>query len=216
MILDGVLNAEQYYHNDWRDSVDQMDEAIEKFSSFCHSAGPKKCSFWGPTTADITARLDGIIHQLQNHPVPVSGVQSRDLPALVTYSDLKTLFINTVYTPLASFPAMADILHQLERGEVSALAGMVDGLGITSDAGYVIRCADSYRRNRLDTVEEFKSFVEYTVSKSKYIGDIWPIYVKTILCRSIRPQLPDSMVVQGRQPSLSLPPLYILQTLSSE
>ncbi|RYP55895.1 hypothetical protein DL771_012271 [Monosporascus sp. 5C6A] len=198
MILDGVVNAEQYYDNDWRDNVDQMDEAMGKFSSFCHSAGPETCSFWGPTPADITTRMDGIIHQLQNHPVPVSGVQSRDLPALVTYSDLKALFINAIYAPLRSFPVMADILHQLERGDVSALAGMFDGLRITSDARLVIQCADSYRRNRLTTIEEFKSYVEYTVSKSKYIGDIYPIFLETILCRSFRPQLPDSMVVQGR------------------
>ncbi|KAI0452638.1 Alpha/Beta hydrolase protein [Xylaria acuta] len=205
MILDGLLNAEQYYDNDWRDNVDQMDEAMEKFSSFCHSAGPETCSFWGPTPADITARMDGIIYQLQNHPIPVSGVQSRDLPTLVTYSDLKALFINTIYTPLASFPVMADILHQLERGDVSALAGMFDGLGTTSDAGHVIQCADSYRRNRLTTIEQFKSYVEYTVSRSKYIGDIWPIFTETILCRSLRPQLPDSMVVQGPISGLDRP-----------
>lgn len=197
MILDGVLNAEQYYDNDWRDNVDQMDEAMEQFSGFCHSAGPETCSFWGLTPADITARMDGIIHQLQNHPIPVSEVQSRDLPKLVTYSDLKALFINTIYTPLASFPVMADILHQFERGNVSALAGMFEGLGVTSDAGHVIQCADSYRRNRLTTIEEFKSYVEYTVSESKYIGDICPIFVETILCRSFRPQLPDSMMIQG-------------------
>jgi pimeloyl-ACP methyl ester carboxylesterase len=45
MILDGVVNAEQYYNNDWRDNVDQMDEAMKKFSSFCHFAGPEKCVF---------------------------------------------------------------------------------------------------------------------------------------------------------------------------
>ncbi|RHZ44268.1 uncharacterized protein CDV56_101295 [Aspergillus thermomutatus] len=198
MILDGVVNAEQYYNNDWRDNVDQMDEAMEKFSSFCHSAGPEKCSFWGPTPANITARMDCIIHQLQNHPVPVSGVRSRDLPTLVTYSDLKALFLKTIYAPLEKFPVMADILHQLERGDVSALAGMFDGLNSISDARLAIQCADSYRRNRLTTMEEFKSYVEYTISKSKYIGDIYPIYQENILCRSFRPQLPDSMVVQGR------------------
>lgn len=216
MILDGVMNAEQYYDNDWRDNVDQMDEAMEIFSSYCHSAGSETCSFWGPTPADITTRMDGIIHQLQNHPVPVSGVQSRDPPTLVTYSDLKALFINTIYTPVRSFPVMADILHQLEGGDVSALAGMFDGLVITSDARLVIQCADSYRRNRLTTIEEFKGYVEYTVSKSKYIGDIYPIFLENILCRSMRPQLPDSMVVQGRQPSfclsLSLSLFDILET----
>ncbi|KAK7428992.1 hypothetical protein QQZ08_004399, partial [Neonectria magnoliae] len=197
MVLDGVVNAEEYYNNDWRDNVDQMDEAMKKFSSFCHSAGPKACSFWGPTPADITARMDALIHQLQNHPVPLSGVQTRDLPTLVTYSDLKALFFTTIYAPLVSFPVMADILHQLERGDASALAGMSDGLAITSDARLAIQCADSYRRNRLTTIEKFKSYVKYTVSKSKYIGDIYPISLETILCRSFRPQLPDSMVFQG-------------------
>jgi len=197
MILDGVVNAEQYYNNDWRDNVDQMDEAMESFSSFCHSAGPEKCSFWGPTPAHITTRMDGIIHHLQNHPVPVSGVQSRDLPTLVTYSDLKALFLSSIYTPLAKFPLMADILHQLERGNVSALVGMFDGLNSTSDARLAIQCADSYWRNGPTTIEEFKRYVEYTISKSKYIGDIYPIFLETILCRSFRPQLPDSMVVQG-------------------
>lgn len=204
MILDGAVDAEQYYNNDWIDNVDQTDEAMGTFSSFCHSAGPEACSFWGPTPADITARIDSIIHQLQNHPVPISGVPSRDLPTLVTVSDLKALFINTVYRPVATFPVMAGILHQLEGGDVSALAGLFDGLDITSDARLAIQCADSYRRNRLTTVEEFKSYVEYTVSESKYIGDIYPIFLENILCRSFRPQLPDSMVVQGMQPSLCI------------
>ncbi|KAI1869017.1 uncharacterized protein JN550_006004 [Neoarthrinium moseri] len=198
MILDGVLDAEQYYDNDWRDNVDQMDETMEMFSSFCHSAGPETCSFWGPTPADITARMDCIIDQLQNHPVALSGVQSRNLPELVTYSDLKALFINATYAPLASFPDMADILHQLEHGNVSSLRGKFVGQDITSDARLVIQCTDSYRRNRLTTIKEFGSYVEYTTSKSKYIGDIYPIFLETILCRSFRPQLPDSMVVQGR------------------
>jgi pimeloyl-ACP methyl ester carboxylesterase len=201
MILDGVLNAEQYYNNYWTDNVDQMDEAMETFSTFCYSAGPEKCTFWGPTPANITARMDGIIRQLQNHPVPLSGVGDPDLPTMVTYSDVKALFLNTLYIPLARFPSMADILHQAECGNVSALAGMYDQSNSITDARLAITCTDSYRRNRLTTIEEFKSWAEYTIFKSKYIGDIYPIFLEGILCRSFRPQLPDSMVVQGSQHS---------------
>ncbi|KAG2412177.1 hypothetical protein HFD88_009733 [Aspergillus terreus] len=197
MILDGVLNAEQYYNNNWSETADQMDAAMDQFSSLCHSAGPKRCSFWGPSPANITARMDATIHQLQHHPVPVSGVASRDLPTMVTYSDLKALFLNAIYAPLVRFPVMADILHQLERGDVSALASMFDSLNAISDARLAIQCADSYRSNNLTTLGEFKSYVEYMISRSKYIGDIYPIYQDNILCRSFRPQLPDSMVVQG-------------------
>lgn len=211
LVLDGVMNAEQYYANDWRDNVDQMDEAMEKFSTLCHSAGPGNCSFWGPTPADITTRLDHIIRQFQNHPVPISGIvesrESRDLlPTMVTYSDLKALLLNSVYRPGAQFPIMADVLHQVEGGNVSALAGMFDPSLSTSNDRLVIQCADVSRSNRLSTIEDFKGYVEYTTSKSKYLGDIYPIFLDNILCRSTRPQLQDSMVVQGEQsvPFLSL------------
>ena len=205
MVLDGVVNAEQYYNNDWRDNVEQMEEAMETFSTSCHAAGPERCFFWGPTPANITARLDNIIEQLRGHPVPVSGVQTRALPSLITVSDLKALFLNAIYSPTALFPVMAGILHQIELGDVSALVGMFDKLDITSDARLIIQCADSYGRNRPASIEDFRGYVEYTVSKSKYVGDIYPIYVEQILCRSFRPQLPDSMVVQGRL-SLPIPP----------
>ncbi|KAJ5519100.1 Peptidase S33 tripeptidyl aminopeptidase-like C-terminal [Penicillium expansum] len=178
MILDGVMNAEQYYNNYWTDNVDQMDEAMETFSTFCHSAGPEKCSFWGPTPANITARMNSIIRQFQNHPVPLSGIIDSNLPTMVTYSDLKTLFLNTLYTPLAGFPSMADILHQAERGNFSALAGMYDQSTPITDARLAITCTDSYRRNKLTTIEEFKIWVEYMIFKSKYIGDIYPTYLE--------------------------------------
>ena len=200
MILDGVLNAEQYYDNNWRDNVDRMDETMEKFSSFCHSAGPSNCPFWGPTPDNITARMDSIIYDLQSHPVPISGVQDGGLPTMATYSDLKAALLDAIYNPVANFPLMANILHQFERGNVSGLVGyFASYANSTSNDRLAIQCADSYRTNKLTTIEEFKSYVEYTVSKSKYIGDIYPIYQDSILCRSFRPQLPDSMSVHGMQ-----------------
>jgi pimeloyl-ACP methyl ester carboxylesterase len=213
MILDGVLDAEQYYDNNWRDVTDQMDETIGKFSSLCHSAGPERCSFWGPSPANITARLDRIILDLQSHPVAVSRAHRQGLPTMVTYSDLKDFIFTNIYTPLSGFPAIADVLHQLENGNATALADLSDGLGITLDAGFVIRCVDSYRRNKLATIEEFKSYVEYMVSTSKYTGDIFPIVAENIVCRSFRPQLPESMDIQSTHNSL-LTSLRILSPMS--
>ena len=201
MVLDGVLDAEQYYHNDWRDVLDQMDEAMATFSNHCHTAGPDKCSFWGATPENITARLDGIIAQLRDHPIPIAGIDTRHIPRLVTYSDLKAMFLSALYLPAIRFPLMADILHQVENGNASALAGMWEtSVWITSDARMVIQCADSYSRNRLTTLEAFKEYVEYTTNKSKYIGDIYPLFIESILCRSFKPELPDSMLARGVLP----------------
>ncbi|CAI7646519.1 unnamed protein product [Penicillium manginii] len=205
MILDGVLNADQYYNNYWTDNVDQMDEAMETFSTFCHYAGPQNCSFWGPTPENITAKLDGITRQFRNRPVPLSGVVGSNLPTMVTYSDLKTLFLNALYTPLAKFPDMADVLHQVERGNVSGLTGLFEQSNSITDARLTITCTDTYRTNRLTTIEEFKTWVDYTVNKSKYIGDIYPMLLEGILCRSFRPQLPDSMGFKGKIGGLNKP-----------
>ncbi|KAI6554368.1 hypothetical protein MCOR04_010581 [Pyricularia oryzae] len=200
MILDGVMDADQYYDNTWWDNIDQADETMQRFSASCHAAGPDACTFWGPTAADITTRLDAIIHRLQDHPVPIGRAGGAGLPSIVnvTYSDLKALLMQTVYSPLQSFPVLADVLHEVERGNLSALVGMFDDyISFTNDAGRVIRCADSHRRNRLATIEGFKDYANHLVSQSKYVGDIFAIYVDTILCRSMQPRLPDSMVIQG-------------------
>lgn len=199
LVLDGVLNAEQYYNNYWTDNLDQTDEAIGAFSTFCHSAGPKNCSFWGPSPANITRRIDNILDQLQNHPVPLSGIGDQSLPMMATYSDLKALFFNCIYDPLGSFPGMADALHQVERGDMSGIAGEYDLFTSSMlDARFAITCADSYRTNKLSTIEEFQDWVNDTTSKSKYVGDVYPTLQESILCRSFRPQLPDGMVVQGK------------------
>lgn len=198
MVLDGVLDADKYYDNDWTENVDQMDDAMREFSNLCHSAGSESCSFWRPTPAEITARIDDTIHRLESQPMPLSGVENRTTPAMVTYSDLKALFMKAVYLPGIRFPAMADALLQLERGDASALAGAFASMMTTSDARIIIMCADSYRRNNLTAIEDFRSFTEYTVRKSKYLGDFWPIFQDNVLCREIRPELPNSMVVQSK------------------
>lgn len=200
MILDGIVDAEQYYSNDWRDNVDQSDLAMEKFSELCHFAGPEVCSFWGPSPGNITARLDSIIHRLQTEPIPISEVQSEGIPALVTYSDLKSFLMFSIYEPLTRFPAMAAVFHQLENGNASALIGSVDKFDIMTDVDQIIRCVDSHRGNKLVTIEDFKGYVDDEVHRSKYFGDIWPIFSRTILCTAFKPELPDSMVIQGKQP----------------
>jgi pimeloyl-ACP methyl ester carboxylesterase len=197
MVLDGVMDADKYYSNDWEDTVESMDETLEMFSSLCHSAGPDACAFYGPSPENITVRIDNIVQQLQSQPVPISGAETGGLPMLVTYADLKSLFINALYQPLVTFPALAEALSGIENDNISSLVGVYDSQGVFDDVRLRIQCADSYRNNELSTLDEFKSYVEYTTSKSKYAGDAYPMFLGNILCRSMEPQLSDSMVAQG-------------------
>jgi hypothetical protein len=213
MVLESVMDVDQYYSNDWRSNFVDSDKAFEQLPILCHAAGPDLCSFWGPSPDNITARIDGIIQNIKSHPIPVSGIDGQTLPGLVTYSDLKSFLVAGIYQPLIYFPIMADVFVQLERGNASALMGLSEELHLDSDVDVIIRCADSYRDNKLTTIEEWKDYIEDTVSSSKYIGDIFPIWARTILCRSLQPQLPDSMIIQGRisfsiAVSTSFPSMY--------
>lgn len=210
MVLDGLVDADHYYENDWRDNVSQVDEAMGEFSRLCHAAGLDGCAFWGPSPANITARLDDIYEQFRQHPVPISGLPERDIPAMATFSDLQALVIDSLYLPTARFPAMAEILSQVENGNASALVGRFRDLMAYSNVRISIFCADSYRRNKLATVDDFRDFAEYTASASKYAGSVWPILQDSMLCRWIRPDLPDSMVMKGGHDDTQLPRVRML------
>ena len=142
-----------------------------------------------------------MVQNIISHPIPVSGITNHTLPGLVTYSDLKSLVVYGIHEPLIYFPIMADVFAQLERGNVSVLVGMSEKLYLDpndGDGGVIIRCADSYRDNKLTTIEDWGTYIDFTVSSSKYIGDIFPIWARTILCRLLRPQLPNGLMIQGR------------------
>ena len=72
LILDGVLDAEDYYNNGWRSNLFEADAALNS-STFCHQSGPDNCSFWGPSVQNITNRLDNILAELKYNPIPVLG-----------------------------------------------------------------------------------------------------------------------------------------------
>ncbi|KAI1394350.1 Alpha/Beta hydrolase protein [Hypoxylon trugodes] len=203
MILDGVVDVEQYYTNTWRDNVVQDDEMVNSFAKFCYQAGPNNCLFWGPSAENITNRLDRIMLQLEQEPIPLSGLDTGKLPTLVTVSDLKGYILSAGYEPLVYFPLLADTLVNVERGNVSTLAGVVESFGQFPDADNIIRCADTYTRNKLVTLDAYREYVEFTTSKSRYVGDIYPTSNDIVTCRGFHHNLPDSMTFQGPLPPTS-------------
>ncbi|RYP43562.1 hypothetical protein DL768_009853 [Monosporascus sp. mg162] len=198
-VLDGVVDAEDYYTNGWRQNIGLADEAVASFAALCHQAGSETCTFWGPSPEDITRRLDRIITRLEREPIPISGIETGGLPALATHSDLKAAILNALYRPLDEFPALADILAELENGNGAGIANyFASSYYLRSDTSAQIRCSDSYGRNSLLTIDDYKAYSEYVAAQSRYIGDIWPNYVDPVICRSFEPDLPESMIFQGK------------------
>ncbi|KAL3438153.1 TAP-like protein-domain-containing protein [Aspergillus tetrazonus] len=49
MVLDGVVEAEDYYSLGWRSNLYDADKALDSFIQSCFQAGGKeRCAFWGP------------------------------------------------------------------------------------------------------------------------------------------------------------------------
>ncbi|KAI2634948.1 Alpha/Beta hydrolase protein [Hypomontagnella submonticulosa] len=218
MILDGVVDVEEYYTNNWKAQIAQGDKMVDSFATLCHQAGPENCSFWGPSTQNITSRLDSIMSRLEHEPVPISGLATGKLPTLGTFADLEGLILSAGYEPLASFPQLADALSELERGNASALGGVVDNFSTFPDASSIIKCADASGRNKVATIDDFREYAEYTAATSKYIGSVYPVALDIIICAGFRPSLvPDSMIWQGPLPptsnGTSFPILFTSNTL---
>ncbi|KAK0436830.1 Alpha/Beta hydrolase protein, partial [Desarmillaria tabescens] len=71
IVLDGVLDMDGWYSNDWRNELVDTDKVMQSFFDGCAAAGPDACAFYAPTAEEISNNLDSIYESLVTQPVPV-------------------------------------------------------------------------------------------------------------------------------------------------
>lgn len=202
MILDGVVDAEDYYSVGWKSNLYDADKAVDSFVDTCFEAGPRNCSFWSNGPQKIRSRLDTILQGLKDHPIPIFPSDACPLPLLATYSDLKQYMVQATYAPLQGFPELADILSTLEKGNTTAYVAAVTDLSIpadpcnynypetgTKDIQTLIKCADGGASPAHDqipkTFSEYKSYINDLTKQSSFFGEVWPTNANGVLCRSL-------------------------------
>ena len=93
---------------------------------------------------------------------------------LVTHSDLKQFALQAMYTSIAGFPQLAEVLAGLERGNMTAYREAVVGRismslcnyapesrTLESDVNTIIRCVDGLGKGyRFQNVSQFKDYVD--------------------------------------------------------
>ncbi|PLB55678.1 alpha/beta-hydrolase, partial [Aspergillus steynii IBT 23096] len=182
MILDGVVNAGDYYSMKWQANLYDTDDALQDFFDFCFKAGKKKCSFWDSSPRNIRKRLDNILADLKYNPTPIPSSEFCEIPILATYSNLKTLVMQAMYDPLNTFPALANVLAGLEQGNTTAYVGAVTSLlpfnpcnngtaGSTQDSPVLIECVDGYSGHKFQNITEFGDWVEALNTESEFFGE---------------------------------------------
>lgn len=110
----GVVNPEDYSSGAELSDITQTDAVIAAFFTYCHAAGLPRCPFYtGFTVQDILARFGNIFIPLN---ASYAAAQDWDNATLILQSleIIKSTIRTNAYSPITSFPAMAQQLVGFE------------------------------------------------------------------------------------------------------
>ncbi|KAK6981587.1 Alpha/Beta hydrolase protein [Favolaschia claudopus] len=129
MVIDGVLDAEDYYSAEYRTPFLDIDKTWKTFLDGCVAAGPTACALHEQNATAIQAKIDALERRLLIHPVPT--VVNSSIPeyhTIIDYSILRLTMWNAMYTPYKSFQKLASALDDLiSHGDGAALYAMSMG-----------------------------------------------------------------------------------------
>lgn len=226
MILDGVVDVEDYYQGKWAANLPDADAAVSSFFKYCYEGGKEKCEFWDESPEAIEARFHAVFDDLRANPMivdPDIGVR----PSIVTITDFKDVIILFPYAPNSFFPLAGRMMAQLEQRNASLLSGLAspgsrldDTCGDTKvdvadqEPRQFIACTDANGRFNLSTMEAWVEHVNLLVDQSQYLGEAWAAG-SSVNCRELNIKAPDSQVFDGvpSADKTSTPILFIGNTI---
>ncbi|KAL0580850.1 hypothetical protein V5O48_001142 [Marasmius crinis-equi] len=121
MILDGVMDVEDYYGTKWLTGLESADKTLEWFFKSCHEAGPDACVFHADSPEAIRNRVERVYANIIESPIVVPA-QANWTSSLVHYGVVRPLvLLPFLYTP-GQWPALAELLKMLEERNITGLA----------------------------------------------------------------------------------------------
>ncbi|KAI2623133.1 alpha/beta-hydrolase [Hypoxylon sp. NC1633] len=189
LILDGVVDADQYVDRLSKDAILDADETWETFFSYCAEAGPR-CRFYelGDEPEDIKLRFSEVMERLEKEPIIVIP-SDINVPVLVTAGDVKSIVFTSLFAPVLAFPSLAILLRAIADDRLDSLvAGPVPTLFChklklplwPDDAQPAVGCSDKrYKLN--DDVPTLQKRFEEMASYSSF-ADIWMSIGANLVC----------------------------------
>lgn len=174
MLLDGVVDAEDYRSVSWTKTLDDIDSITGNFSIECFRAGPTKCELYdrdGPNA--ISAAIDKLLIKLQREPA--TSIAADGSPIVVTVSDVTQAIRGNWYNAFYGFPIVSKLLAALLREDYSAFPAQTISSNSEPEkdpnaTDKAISCTDGDDiSNR--TYEDMRSHIAYAHSVSPYFGD---------------------------------------------
>lgn len=198
VVVDGVVDAYNYKETLWSDNLLDTEKDMNQLYYHCARVGYPACALaneGGETTAeDVSQRVANISNSLYHNPLPVIGPN----PEVISYSDIKNLIFAGLYTPVQSFPYIANLLASVERGDgkdfakllrayhdfscparpgagysIIPLRNVTKGSGSMSyDATMAIACSDGDDQSYVNRTA-FDAYVKELAAVSPSIGSMW-------------------------------------------
>lgn len=126
MVLDGVVDADEYLINLGNVSLRDNEKVVDKFYDYCAAAGESVCPLayepHGSSPETIKTRVQSILQSLYHNPLPVSSPNG---PDVITYSDVKKIIFGCLYSPAATFQYISHVLYQIGAGNGNELAQLL-------------------------------------------------------------------------------------------
>ncbi|TCD68548.1 hypothetical protein EIP91_010473 [Steccherinum ochraceum] len=146
VILDGVVDAEDYYKGLWLDMVPDTDEGLRFLEQECVDLGPSGCAFYEPTVDLVHARLTALLAKLRAYPI---SFYDDDLGAfgLMDYSSVKRFLFQILYGPIGLASYIFQGLYELEQGKVGRSIIQWGGAGLNRAISTPCQCSkpETYR-----------------------------------------------------------------------
>ncbi|KAI7332182.1 hypothetical protein KC315_g4770 [Hortaea werneckii] len=212
IVVDGVVDAENYKQTLWSNNLLDTEKDMNEFYHHCARVGYPACALAGTDDAanaeDVSRRVANIMNTLYHNPLPVIGPN----PEVITYSDVRNLIFAALYTPIKSFPYVANLLAGIERGDGSEFAKLLKGFhtfqcparpgqgysiiplhnttqgraGMSYDATMGIACTDGDDQAYLNKTA-FTDYARDLARLSPSIGSMWSTIRLHCIHYSIRP-----------------------------
>jgi hypothetical protein len=126
MIIDGVMDPDDYYKADWLKNLQDTDKIIRQFCQYCAMAGPEKCPLYtgtGTSSVETEAYLNQILGDIKRNPIAVAASSTRG-PEVITYTDVKLMMVTALYEPYREIEPAFEVLSLLAQRNGSHLADL--------------------------------------------------------------------------------------------
>lgn len=201
--VDGLVDADDYRKVLWSDNLRDTEKEMHEFYYHCARAGYPACALANSTgvttTADVESRVRNITHSLIHNPLPVVGPN----PEVITYSDAKHLIFAGLYSPIRSFPQIANLLAGVEQGNGTLFAELLrpyhelvcpadndppwSMIGVLApEATMAIACADGDDQSWM-TKSQYSEYWHDLAKRSPTIGPMWAMFRMYCIHYSVRP-----------------------------